>query len=266
MTIERHPKGIPSGGQFATAAHAEPSLSLDPSLTHYRDADGTDWECAWEDDHSETISTSTGMIILRATTDVRAEDVSYEAVDFRSERPNRIGRGTAPTMDEAKAAAKALRDNAHRWGFNNLHEGSRTPWGKAQDVKNMAVGIDAVFTAGHGGYKLSPERNGDVSPVWRSQSGFYEEDCDFAIAVISHHWAEKSETHFKVSSGRDSEKQPGMVEATVLDVSAGSAEGANGTERVYLVPKEQYTDYVRKNRYAFPKENEYRLLSGGDSV
>jgi hypothetical protein len=60
-------------------------------------------------------------------------------------------------------------------------KGMRTPWGAAQYVKHHAPGISFVGTGGHGGYKLSRERNAKVDAVWRRHGGWYEEDCDWAI-------------------------------------------------------------------------------------
>jgi hypothetical protein len=51
----------------------------------------------------------------------------------------------------------------------------------------MAVGIDAAYTAGHGGLKLSPKRAKEVDPAWREPAGWYEEDCAWSKAVITHH-------------------------------------------------------------------------------
>lgn len=71
---------------------------------------------------------------------------------------------------------------ARNWGEVNLQEGSRTPWGQAQEVRHYAPGIAVVTCAGHGGIKLSPERNREVPPSLRRSSGWYEEDCEFQIA------------------------------------------------------------------------------------
>lgn len=68
------------------------------------------------------------------------------------------------------------------WGdVFNVDEGSRTPWGAAQSTYYPAPGIVQVSTAGHGGVKLSPERNREVHPALRRRSGWYEEDCEASI-------------------------------------------------------------------------------------
>ncbi len=78
-----------------------------------------------------------------------------------------------------------------RWGEVNLREGSRTPWGPAQSVDRVADGIVAVGTAGHGGVKLSPERNRVIPPALRDQTGWYEEDMEVNIVrrYFSDEWA-----------------------------------------------------------------------------
>ena len=58
-----------------------------------------------------------------------------------------------------------------------------TPWGRADSVKEVAPGIKSVSTPGHGGYKLSDERNRLVPEYLRQRGGWYEEDCDWAIVA-----------------------------------------------------------------------------------
>jgi hypothetical protein len=68
---------------------------------------------------------------------------------------------------------------------NNVHEGSRSPWGKIDFIDHIATGIDAVSTPGHGGLKLSAERNRVVHPAWRAAGGWYEEDCEYGIVTFT---------------------------------------------------------------------------------
>jgi hypothetical protein len=65
-----------------------------------------------------------------------------------------------------------------------------TPWGVAQSVKTIAPGIELIETAGHGGFRLSPERRQEMPEQYRNQQIFaggnwYEEDCDAALVVAS---------------------------------------------------------------------------------
>ena len=68
----------------------------------------------------------------------------------------------------------------------------RTPWGTAQHVTQLADGVCFVSTASHGGFKLSAERNAKVPKAWREGSfggqglqGWYEEDCDVALVMLT---------------------------------------------------------------------------------
>jgi hypothetical protein len=65
----------------------------------------------------------------------------------------------------------------------------QTPWGVADSVELVAVGILSVSTPSHGGYKLSPERQAVVAdrfPGFKTFAGgpWYEEDQDWAVVAI----------------------------------------------------------------------------------
>ena len=66
-----------------------------------------------------------------------------------------------------------------------LREGSRTPWGKAQVVTDIAEGIHSVSTAGHGGIKLDRKRQLEMPKLLRRPGGWYEEDCDWALVATA---------------------------------------------------------------------------------
>ncbi|ARQ95423.1 hypothetical protein [Bradyrhizobium phage BDU-MI-1] len=60
-----------------------------------------------------------------------------------------------------------------------------SPWGAIQDKRELAPGIWSVSTAGHGGIKLSRERNAGMPDYMRNEGGWYEEDCEWAkVAVV----------------------------------------------------------------------------------
>ena len=68
----------------------------------------------------------------------------------------------------------------------------KTPWGESQVIDKFAEGIEFVSTAGHGGMKLSADRNSKVPYSWRQNSfngdglrGWYEEDCDVALVIMT---------------------------------------------------------------------------------
>ena len=63
---------------------------------------------------------------------------------------------------------------------------TRSPWGAVQSAEQLAPGVWRVSTAGHGGIKLSPARNRAVPGIARAAGGWYEEDCDWAIAALVH--------------------------------------------------------------------------------
>ena len=86
--------------------------------------------------------------------------------------------------ERTAALGEVLEDRQQDWGAVTVGEGSRTPWGEAQQVENVADGIAIVHTAGHGGIKLSPERNRMVPSPLRRSSGWYEEDCEGQIACM----------------------------------------------------------------------------------
>ena len=61
-----------------------------------------------------------------------------------------------------------------------------SPWGKIQTSKVIADGIEKVSTSSHGGFKLNRKRNAGVHPLWRRAGGWYEEDCEWAIVVLTY--------------------------------------------------------------------------------
>ncbi|WIB65345.1 hypothetical protein [Curtobacterium sp. MCBD17_040] len=85
-------------------------------------------------------------------------------------------RGEAP--DTVALSAPPVEKN---WGSVNISEGSRSPWGEVQHVEHFAEGMTFISTAGHGGVKLSPQRNALIPAPLRRRSGWYEEDTEVAI-------------------------------------------------------------------------------------
>jgi hypothetical protein len=75
-----------------------------------------------------------------------------------------------------------LVDPDAKWGsLPNVHEGSRSPWGTVDYSSELARGIVSVGTAGHGGIKLSPERNRVIPAGLKERAGWYEEDAASSI-------------------------------------------------------------------------------------
>jgi hypothetical protein len=166
------------------------------------------------------------------------------------------------------------------WGTTGVTEGSRTPWGSADWVDEVASGITSVSTPGHGGIKLSPARNKAVPAGLRRSSGWYEEDCEAHIVAFVHpdsgHDQATAEQAVKDWFPDGYEKATGTVlapgESQTKDVAAfaaahagdllndwastsdahpGMAEvgthDAAGAERVFLVPTEEYRARGKNN-------------------
>jgi hypothetical protein len=188
--INRQPKGIPVGGQFAATAHSEAPVSLSAPLpaNPFSDADGTTWEMGGDDPHTDIYTSYVDGIEARVTTDIREEGARMEVIDHRGQRPLKLKDQTHfESLDEAKEAAKAIRGGNLKYGPNTIAVGAHSRWGTVQKVQPMAAGIDAIYTSGHGGLKLSPERAKEVDARWREDRGLYEEDCAWSKAAITHH-------------------------------------------------------------------------------
>jgi len=92
--------------------------------------------------------------------------------------------------DEAAFRATVAEQAEHarekkRLGRCDIGGGASTPWGLSQGATVFAEGVTAHSTAGHGGFKLSAERNRKVHSMLRSAGGWYEEDAAWAIVAIS---------------------------------------------------------------------------------
>lgn len=92
--------------------------------------------------------------------------------------------------DDAAFRAKVLEHAEHlrekrALGRREVHSGVQTPWGISQGATLYAEGVESHSTAGHGGFKLSAERNRIVHPLLRAEGGWYEEDCAWAIVAIT---------------------------------------------------------------------------------
>lgn len=113
---------------------------------------------------------------MHTRADGQKQSVNRLGGEFDAKGPNGSGAAADPF-----AASADDRD----WGSLSLKEGSRTPWGEAQTVDHIADGIAIATTAGHGGVKLSPQRNREVPAPLRERSGWYEEDCGWYIPAYT---------------------------------------------------------------------------------
>jgi hypothetical protein len=94
--------------------------------------------------------------------------------------------GGLPARFRAKVQEQAEHQRAKReLGRREVHSKAQTPWGVSQGATVYAEGVESHSTAGHGGFKLSAERNRTVHPLLRAEGGWYEEDCAWAIVAIT---------------------------------------------------------------------------------
>lgn len=187
--------------------------------------------------------------------------------------------------DENAFHAKVLERAKHarekrRLGRHDIHGGANTPWGLSQGGTVYAEGVIFHSTAGHGGFKLSAERNANVHPLLRACDGFYEEDecwaivaitfpdlftafeCRCAESTLKDSWPDAWETIFGIilAPGESREKDRRAFEAEHVDdwivVSAitsdqekgfvecvatpGGKRGPGTEERRFLVPAGEY--------------------------
>jgi hypothetical protein len=92
--------------------------------------------------------------------------------------------------DEAAFRSAVLENAEHqreRKMLGRVEEYSRahTPWGASQGATVYADGVTSHPTAGHGGFKLSADRNRKVHSLLRTKGGWYEEDAEWAIVAIT---------------------------------------------------------------------------------
>lgn len=61
-----------------------------------------------------------------------------------------------------------------------IQAGASTPWGMAQVSRQYADDIVLHSTASHGGFHLAENANATVHALYRNDTEFYEEDCEWA--------------------------------------------------------------------------------------
>jgi hypothetical protein len=142
--------------------------------------------------------------------------------------------------DEAAFRARVLEHAEHQrerqaLGRREISSRVRTPWGTSQGATVYAEGVECHSTAGHGGFKLSAERNRQVHAMLRVKGGFYEEDCAWAIVAITF-------AHLFTAFER------GCAERTIKDNWFEAWEAITGT---ILAPGESH----EKDRRAFEAEH-----------
>lgn len=93
--------------------------------------------------------------------------------------------------DEAAFRERVLETTEHRRELALLDRvptrmACSTPWGASQMATIYAEGVVSHVTAGHGGFKLSAERNSKVHPMLRAEGGWYEEDRAWSIVTFTY--------------------------------------------------------------------------------
>lgn len=195
MTASTEKQGRDRIGRFTETHHAEPTVHLAPVQNPLMDADGTEWDTAG-DEYTNTLVSRADGIDVEVSKDIRGEDYSLDVVDYRGNRPVRLARDVVDSVEAGKERGKELRARALLYEHNKIEIGARSPWGTIENHGVLAPGIDDVWTAGHGGYKLSRQRQAEVHPTWRRPAGWYEQDCAWSIAAVTH-WKDLSRLKFE---------------------------------------------------------------------
>jgi hypothetical protein len=208
--------------------------------------------------------------------------------------------------DEAAFRAR-VRENAEHQRERKLlgrvedYSRAHTKWGPSQGATVYAEGVTLHSTAGHGGFKLSAERNRKVHPMLRSAGGWYEEDAEWAIVAITFphlfttferrcaertikdSWPDAWETIFGtiLQPGESREKDRRAFEREHADhwvvvsaitskqekgfvevvATAGGKRGPGTEERRFLVPSDEY----RMGRFGFVIDPDRHPVYGGPS-
>lgn len=124
---------------------------------------------------------------------------------------------------------------------SHITRGSRTPWGQADHVNHPAPGIVVVGTPGHGGIKLSPERNAGIPAPLRNKSGWYEEDCE--ASIVGWHYPEAMNPKW-LDGDRDAQRE--ACEQDVRRYFTDEYEKATGL----IVPVEESNSKQRAQQLA----------------
>ena len=173
---------------------------------------------------------------------------------------------------------------AVNWGSADVQVGSQTPWGEADQVEDIAPGIVRVYTASHGGYKLSAQRNRKVPAPFRQQGGWYEEDDGWAGAAYAFpheigNWnlavrllrdyqpdAWEKVTGEKVTAEQSSEVAAREFRAAHANdwivngalrnddgtTTAWARRGAGGETRQFVMPSDDYKPGIGAHAFVFP--------------
>ncbi len=103
------------------------------------------------------------------------------------------GPNTAPASATSAAGGRhRAMASAHRQPLLEVHVNAdnriptSSPWGAVQDGRVLADGIIIVWTSGHGGVRISPERLKQMPAALRlGRRRWFEEDCEAALVGLA---------------------------------------------------------------------------------
>lgn len=148
--------------------------------------------------------------------------------------------GQYATADKSEPASTSIVPETDWGSVDEVEEGGRSPWGEIQYVREDPPGLAWVMTAGHGGVKLSPERNRAIPAALRKSSRWYEEDCEFAIAEMYH--ADTAERRAEAAAVVRDEWPDKYEAATGIKVELGQSRARD--EALWMADREAAGDWV----------------------
>lgn len=165
--------------------------------------------------------------------------------------------------DEREAGMEIeRREQEAMWGSVDVTAGSRSPWGEAQHVDQPAPGIAFASTPGHGGFKLSKERNAAIPAALRNKSGWYEEDVEANIVGMVH---PEAFPHVVDKIGESGSKA--YFEGTVMSSFPDQYTAATGREVPVALSRVLQDRAKRQSTAEFraAHANEFVTLGNGDN-
>lgn len=140
----------------------------------------------------------------------------------------------------AEPSTTSLSDQPNWGSVDEVRIGGRSPWGEIQWVEEIDQGIVRASTAGHGGYKLSPERNRKIPAALRNSDRWYEEDLEANIPVM---YFGKDEEARSSAEERVREWFPDQYEAAT-GIEVGFGESFVRDKAVWRAEREAAGDWV----------------------
>ena len=117
--------------------------------------------------------------------------------------------------------------------FERTAAPTSSPWGPVQGSEELAPGIWSVWTASHGGIKLSPERLEAMRPALRDigekspyheRGGWFEEDAEWSAVALAFPTAFPMELQQKAALATIKRLRTAMGYMEILDEHAHAFE------------------------------------------